>query len=112
MSKKITNKLDETTILAAKEMLKLIVDNAGGTTNIGRNSGLSRQNVQNFIDYGFVPLKSVYKICSSLGATPWELSYIKLYEIFANKSPSFASVLKSSKFLTAQDKINIRLIFK
>lgn len=79
---------------ASALLLKAIVEQYGGYSEVARLAKTSRQAINNYINYGHTPLIKVYSIARSLKVSVWALSYVKLLEVFGEQSVPFETVLK------------------
>jgi len=98
--------------LASSLMLKYIIEYYGGKSEVARMSKLTRQVVQTFGNYGYVPLSTVYSIAVALKVPIWGLSYAKLMEVFGENTPSIDTILKDLKILSTEQKEQILKICK
>ena len=99
-------------VTSSKLLLLLIIKNLGGSSEVGRRSGFTRQAIYNFEVEGYVPLVQVYSLAKSLKLKVWHLSYFKLMEVFGIETPDFESLIKRLSILTDEDKGKILKVYR
>lgn len=105
-------KVPASIIVASKLLFSTLVEKYGGSSEVGRKTGLSRQYVNNFIVNGYVPLIQVYSIAKALKLSVWHLSYYKLMEVFGSESPNFRKLVHDLTILTKDEKERILKVLK
>jgi len=98
--------------LASSLMLRYIIDYYGGQTEVARLNKLTRQLVQTFVGYGYVPLSTVYSVAVTLKVPIWALSYTKLMEVFGENTPALDTVIKDLKILTPEQKEQLLKLYR
>lgn len=93
MKYKITDNITR----ASAALLKEIIQQHGGYSEVARATKTTRQSINSYINYGHTPLANVYAFSKALGVSVWELSYVKLLEVFGEESIPFDKVVKKSK---------------
>ena len=100
---------------AAKLLLTLILDNAGGHSEVARLADTDRQLLFAACERGFISLRTVAKVSKALKISPWALSYVKLYEIFGEDSKFFEDVVcdpDTDKYLNDSDVEKIIKVYR
>lgn len=105
-------KVPKNIVDASKLLVSAIIDALGGSSDVGKKCGCSRQKIYNYEEYGYIPLKEVYSIAKALNVKVWHLSYAKLMEVHGLSTPNFEILVNTLNILSGEDKNKILKVYK
>ena len=88
--------------VAAKELCRVILVNAGGASAIANSLKWDRQYIHICMTTGSVPLERAYEVSQLLKVSPWAISYLRLAKVFGDDRPKFKTIVNQSPILPAQ----------